>query len=179
MSARRPRPSEASLVELAAAHLRAQGYRTYVDPDGGSYFDLAAARDEEVGLVEGKVGRPREVLVQALKRRAWADWVAVVVESRRAAEALVARTTERRAEGVGVWAVDEGVLVELRAARPRRSSTEDDPFAPLRARLRDALRAIDRGEVPAGVGWAGVPRAVRAASSGRSFAEWRLDETLD
>lgn len=172
----RGRPAEGELLEAVADELRLQGYRAYLDPDGASYFDLVVRRGSVVGLVEGKVGNPRRVLVQALRRRAWADWVAVVVDSARAAERLVARTEGARAATVGIWVAADGRARELRAAAHRQDDGAGDPFARHRARLRDALDAIDRGESPPGVGWSGVPREVRRASGGRAFAEWRLDE---
>jgi hypothetical protein len=175
----RARPSERALLERAAAHLRERGYRTYVDPDGGSYFDLAAVRGDELGLVEGKVGHTRDVLGQALRRRAWADWVSVVVDVRRGAERLVARTAETRARAVGVWLVEADRLVELRAAERRSADAGPASFVELKGRLREALDAIDRGASPEGVRWAGVPSEVRRVSGGRKFAEWRLDELVD
>jgi len=171
-----PRPAtERELVEAVATELRARGYRTYVDPDGADYFDLAARRDEEVGLVEGKLGGPSRVLAQALRRRAWADWVAVVVASERTARALVARTAGTRASIVGVWSWDAGSARELRAPVVRAAGAPD-PFAETRARFRQQLVDLDRGELPAGVRWSSVPAAVRRRSFGRGFAEWRLDE---
>lgn len=175
----RPRPSERSVLEVAAAHLSHLGYRTYLDPDGGSYFDLAAVRGEEVGLVEGKVGETRRVLRQALERRLWADWVAVVVPSAVSAERLVARTSELRASSVGVWVVRGDRVDELRAATPRVPTGPEDPYAPLKRRLLSGLAAIDRGESPDGVRWSGVPGEVRRAGGGRRFSEWRLDERVD
>ena len=67
-------------------------------------------------------------------------------------------------------------MVEVRPARPWSDSTDPAPFRALRARFRAILDAVDRGEIPAGVAWDGVPGAVRRASGGRAFAEWRLDE---
>jgi len=64
--------SERELLETVAEELRRRGYRTYVDPDGTDYFDLAARRGDEVGLVEGKLGRPKAVLAQGRRRSAWA-----------------------------------------------------------------------------------------------------------
>ncbi len=46
---RPPRPSERSIVEVAAAYLQAQGYRTYRDVDGTDYFDLVAQRATRSG----------------------------------------------------------------------------------------------------------------------------------
>lgn len=172
----RPRRSEHDLLGAVARHYAAQGCTTYLDPDGASFFDLAVRRGEEVGLVEGKVGGLRNVLGQALRRRAWADWVAVAIDAPRAAERLRLRTAAGRARVVGILLVGPTGLTELRAPGRRPLVPDDDPFAPLRARFRLALDAIDRGERPDGVGWSGVPSAVRHASGGRRFAEWRLDE---
>jgi len=170
----RPRLTERALVEQAARHLEERGFRTYVDPDGTDYFDLVARRGPEVGLVEGKLGRPRALLGQALRRRPWGDWVAVALPSRRLAERLVAETRGRRSEPVGVWLVQENAVVELRAAVP--FTARPDPYAPERARLHRVLDQVDRGEIPTGARWDGVAREVRRASGGRGFAEWRLDE---
>ncbi len=164
---------ERQLLRAVAEAYRERGYRTYLDPDGADYFDLAVRRGPEVGLLEGKVSGPSAVLAQALRRRPWADWVAVVLGSRRSAERLAARTAGQRAEVVGVWAVESGRAVELRP--PRRAELEG-PFAETRGRFRALLEGLDLGELPSGVRWSGVPRAVRRASSGRGFAEWRLDE---
>ena len=175
----RPRGSERELLEIAARAMAARGYRTYLDPDGKSYFDLAVRRGAVVGLLEGKIGRPRLVFAQALRRRAWADWVGVVVDSAKAAQALVERTASSRAAVVGVSVVVDGQFTEVRAPTPRSGEAGSDPFARHRARLREALEAIDRGTMPQGVSWSGVPREVRRASGGRAFAEWRLDEAFE
>jgi len=172
----RPRPSERSLLEAVAAVLAERGYRTYVDPDGGDYFDLAVRRGEEVGLVEGKIGDASAVLGQALRRRAWADWVAVALGSPSAAARLVARTSGRRAAVVGVWAVEAGVARELRPAVAAPPPAPEDPFAGPRRRFRQALDDLDRGTLDPSIRWSGVPGAVRRSSAGRKFAEWRLDE---
>ncbi len=172
----KPRRHESELVERVAAFLVARGYRVYVDPDRGSYFDLVARRGEEVGLVEAKVSDARTVLRQALVRRAWADWCAVAVGGERSARRLAERTRGGRAEPVGVWAVRGDDVLEVRAPTPWASSTDPTPYRELKERFRAILDAVDRGEIPAGVGWGGVPGAVRRASGGRSFSEWRLDE---
>jgi len=171
----RPR-SEAELVGLAARHAEGLGYRAYIDPDGSSYFDLVVRRGAEVGLVEAKLGRARPLLRQALRRRAWGDWVAVVLPSRRLAEPLVRATTDRRSAPVGVWALDGGSVVELRPAGRFPSVGGADPFGPLRERFRRVLDAVDSGATPTGVPWDDVLGEVRRASGGRRFAEWRLDE---
>ncbi|MGP8078501.1 MAG: hypothetical protein ACLQD8_07845 [Thermoplasmata archaeon] len=174
----RPR-SEAELVRATARYLETEGYRVYIDPDGTDYFDLAARRGAEVGLVEAKLSRPRDLLVQALRRRPWADWVAVVVPSPRMAARLVASTAGRRADPVGIWVLERGAVSVVRAARPfARSGMGDDPFAAHRDRFRKVLGRIDRGEVPEGIRWDGLARELRRASGGRGFREWRLDEEL-
>lgn len=174
-----PRPArlrESAVVAAAGRHLEAQGYRVWVDPDGGSYFDLVARRGREIGLVEAKVAGARAVLAQALRRRVWGDWVAVILASERSARALAERTEGSRAAPVGVWYAKRGSVVVVRVARPWRSEGSADPFADLRARFARILDAIDSGELPGAVRWEGVVREVRRASGGRGFAEWRLDE---
>jgi hypothetical protein len=178
---RPPRPglprSERELVERVARHLTDQGYHAYIDLDGTSYFDLIVRRGEEVGLVEAKLGQGRALLAQALRRRPWGNWVAVVLPSLRIAERLVRETTGRRAEPVGVWWLDGETVRTVRAARafPARGEGED-PYDAVRAQLRLALDRVDRGETPEGLRWDGVLSEVRRASGGRGFAEWRLDE---
>ena len=166
---------ERELLETVAGELRRRGYRTYLDPDGTDYFDLAARRGDEVGLIEGKAGSGAEVLGQALRRRPWADWVAVAVASARVADRLVARTSGRRASLVGVWWSAQGVAREVRPATPS-PVPDESPFSELRLRLRQRLVALDDGALPAGVRWSGVVAEVRRASRGRGFSEWRLDE---
>lgn len=163
-------------MEAAARFLEEKGYRTRIDPDGTNYFDLVARRGEEVGLVEAKVANSRAVFTQALVRRAWGDWVAVVIASRRAATALAERSRGTRAEPVGVWWCEAGAVGVVREARPWIAPGADDPYAPLRERFRRVLDALERGDVPEGLTWSGVPRTVRRASGGRGFREWRLDE---
>jgi hypothetical protein len=172
----RVRPREAELVAAARRHLEAEGYRVWVDPDGRDYFDLIARRGREVGLVEAKVANSRAVLVQALRRRAWGDWVAVLVSSERSARALAERTDGQRGAPVGVWYARDGVVTVVREARPWTTAGAPDPFADLKARVHRILDDLESGEIPDSVRWDGVVREVRRASGGRGFAEWRLDE---
>lgn len=179
MSAARPRRvrlSEAEVVRIAAEHLEEQGYRVRVDLDGNDYFDLVARRGEEVGLVEAKVADSRTVLTQALKRRGWGDWTAVVLAGSRAAERLVERTDRTRARPVGVWSVVDGQVRVHRAATAWASPGAPDPYAELRERFRAVLDALDQGTIPSGVRWDGLMHEIRRASGGRGFSEWRLDE---
>ena len=177
---RRPAPArpatEKELVRAVAAILERDGWRAYVDPDGTDYFDLVVRRAGVVGLVEAKLGRPRELLVQALRRRAWGDWVAVVVPSVRVAERLARSTDGRRAAPVGVWALEATALREIRPARSFVPSGDADPFAGHRARFRELLDRIDRGDLPEGIRWDGLGGEIRRSSGGRGFREWRLDE---
>jgi hypothetical protein len=175
----KPRVSEKEVVATAAAFLESQGYRVYPNLDATDYFDLVARRADEVGLVEAKVSGSRAVLVQALKRRAWGDWVAVVLPSETSAERLAARTIGTRAARVGVWVAAAGTVRVVRAAEPWVRPGDHDPYAGLRVRFRSVLDRIDSGELPSDVPWSGVVRAVRQASGGRGFAEWRLDERMD
>lgn len=172
----RPR-TEAELVARTATAFARDGFRPYVNPDGLDYFDLVVRRGVEVGLVEAKLGQPRALLVQALRRRPWGDWVAVVVPSRRTADRLAASTAGRRAGPVGVYVLDGDRLVTVRP--PERfvaPDDADDPFAALRDRFRRVLDRRDAGELPDGIPWDGLFRELRRASAGRGFREWRLDE---
>ncbi len=168
--------TEGEVVAALAAHLSAQGFRTYVNPDGTDYFDLVARRGDEVGLVEAKVGDARTVLSQALRRRVWGDWSAIALAGDLAAQRVADRTRGTRAEPIGVWVARPGNVREVRSARRWVTPGVEDPYAELRARFRGILDALDRGELPTAVRWDGVPRAVRRASAGRGFAEWRFDE---
>jgi len=174
-----PRIPETEVVRTAAAFLARQGYTVYPNLDSTDYFDLVARRGKEVGLVEAKVSGSRAVLVQALRRRAWGDWVAVILPSERAAERLATRTARTRASRVGVWATVAGSVRVVRAAERWVGPGEDDPFLDLRERFRTVLDRVDSGEIPPDVRWAGLMRAVREASGGRGFREWRLDEPLE
>ena len=178
-SRRGRRPAESEIVAAARRHLEADGFRVWVNPDGRDYFDLVARRGSEVGLVEAKVAGSAQVLAQALRRRAWGDWVAVVLASERAAWRLADRTARSRAAPVGVWWARRGTGVTVvRPARPWPAPGDADPFAPLRARFARLLDALERGEIPDAVTWDGVVREVRRASGGRGFQEWRLDEPV-
>ena len=172
----RSRPRETEIVDVARRHLEQQGYRVWVDPDGRNYFDLVARRGREVGLVEAKVAGARAVLVQALRRRAWGDWVAVLLASERSARALARRTEGTRAEPVGVWWAGNGGVSVARPARPWTVAGADDPYADLRARFARILDDLESGVLPDSAAWDGVVGQVRRASGGRGFREWRLDE---
>ncbi len=166
-------------IELRApvrAHLEAQGYRTWADPDGHDYFDIVALRGEELGLVELKVSAARQVFGQALRRRAWADWVAVAIPGRRAAARLIERAGAERSERIGVWVVADGRVEELRPARALYRPDEEAPFERARAALRTMLRALESGAIPEGSDWGifGSPRLPGAHR--RSTRDWRLEE---
>lgn len=179
-SRRAARPRETEIVAAARRHLEGQGYRVWVNLDGRDYFDLVARRGSEIGLVEAKVGGSRVVLSQALRRRAWGDWVAVVVSSERGAWRLAGRSSRTRAAPVGVWWARRGTGVTVvREALPWRPPGTEDPFADVKARFHRILDAIESGEVPESIPWDGVVREVRRASAGRGFREWRLDEAVE
>ncbi|MFZ0698805.1 MAG: hypothetical protein WAN74_01225 [Thermoplasmata archaeon] len=173
MSPARPL-SEHALAAPVQRHLEELGYRVWIDPDGRDYFDVVARREEEVGLVELKLADGPRVFTQALRRRAWGDWVAVAVASERSAERLVQLRTTPLARRVGIWFV-QGDTVEVR----RASQPWSGPGAPYEEERRTFRAVLDRlasGEIPAGVGWGGVGRMVRRASGGRGFQEYTIEE---
>jgi len=167
---------ESELRGPVCAHLESNGYRTWVAPDGRDYFDIVALRGEEIGLVELKVSAARQVFGQALRRRAWADWVAVAIPGRRAAERLVARAGSDRAGRVGVWVVGKDGVTELRPALRMYADGEATPFEEARAEFRERLRILETGELPEGIDWGifGAPRL--AGPHRRSTKDWRLEE---
>ncbi|MGA8664472.1 MAG: hypothetical protein WB809_05340 [Thermoplasmata archaeon] len=171
-----PRPTERSVAEAGARYLEGEGYRTWIDPDGSDYFDLVARRGREVGLVEAKAAESRNVLAQALTRRVWGDWVAVLLGSFRAAERLELRTRGSRGEPVGIWTLKDGHVHVLRPARNWVRPGDPDPYLELKGRFGRILDALERGDLPPGIPWDGVAGSVRRASHGRKFREWRLDE---
>ncbi len=167
---------ERVLVRTVADHLTADGYRALIDPDGTDYFDLVARRGSEIGLVEVKVRDARAVLAQALRRRGWGDWNAVALGSERSAMRLAERTRGTRAESVGIWCLVGGAVRVVRPAARWVAAPESDPYASLRERFRRWLDLVEEVGGGSAVRWSGVPGAVRRASGGRAFAEWRLDE---
>ena len=167
---------ESELRAPVRAHLEAQGYRTWIAPDGRDYFDVVALRGEEIGLVELKVSAARQVFGQALRRRAWADWVAVAIPGHKAAGKLVDRLGSDKAERVGVWVVEAGGVTELRPAQRMYAVGEAMPFEEARAQFREVLRLLESGELPDGIDWGifGAPRLPGAHR--RSTKDWRLEE---
>jgi hypothetical protein len=167
---------EAELRAPVRAHLEGLGYRTWIAPDGRDYFDVVALREEEIGLVELKVSAARQVFGQALRRRAWADWVAVAIPGRTAAERLAARPGADRAERVGIWVVEGDRVSEIRPARPMYARGEATPFEEARAQFRGILKLLESGELPDGIDWGifGAPRL--AGAHRRSTKDWRLEE---
>lgn len=173
MSRGRP-ASEHDLAGPVRRHLEALGFRVWIDPDGRDYFDVVAKRNEEVGLVELKLADGPRVFAQALRRRAWADWVAVAVASERSAERLMRARTSPLARRVGIWLVRGDTVDVRRGSRPWSGS--DAPYESERQEFRAILDRLASGEIPSGVEWGGIGRMVRRASGGRGFAEYTIEE---
>ena len=165
---------ETELVAPVRAHLEADGYRVYVNPDGADYFDIVARKADEVGLVELKVADWRKVVHQALRRRGWGDWVAVVVPRRSLAAKILAHPTAPRGARVGVWCLDGGKVRVVRPATPLVAAGEVDPFPEPKAWLHERLNATD-GPGGSALTWS-VPDAGYVAGRGRSSRDWRLEE---
>lgn len=165
---------ESELAPPVVRHLAAQGYRAWVDPDGSDYFDLIARRERTIGLVELKVADWRKVMGQAVRRRAWADWVAVALPRRSLAGKALARPTAARTGRVGVWVVEAGEVTELRAAQPLREPGEPDPFAEERERMHLMLDLLESSALAPGVEW--NLTATGRGGRGRSPRGWTLEE---
>jgi hypothetical protein len=167
---RKPRIHESSLRAPVLAHLEAEGYRAWADPDGRDFLDIVAVRGAVVGLVELKVADWKTVRAQGVARRALADWVAVAVPTRRIAERIVDSLRGPVAPRLGVWiAASEGVT-EIRAAQPMPAPTADTPAAAARLRFRALVDAAVEGLIPEGTAWGGQ---ARRTGGGKSY---RLDE---
>lgn len=173
-----PLPSrEALLAPPVRSYLESLGYRVWVDPDGSDYFDVIARRSAEVGLVEMKLADWRSVVRQAVRRRGWADWVAVALPRESTARRALEATRTARLRPIGVWVVDGGTIRVLRDASPWPSA-EGDPFRPLREHLRESLDLLEAGLLPEGTKWRFVqlPAARRRGRKTLSTAHWRLEE---
>jgi hypothetical protein len=171
----RPRPRETTLIPPVERHLTADGYTVLVNPDGEDYFDLAAVRGEEVGLVELKIADWKTLKVQAAVRRTYADWVAVALPRRSLAERLLARMEGPLLHPVGVWLVEGEQLEILRAAEGWPPATRA-LFPEHRAALREMLAARAAGSLPVGATWSGFAARSAREAGGRHVREWRLDE---
>ncbi len=176
-----PRGSGASSRPVRESELRAplerflasRGYRVDFDVDGRDYFDAVARRGDEIGLVELKLADWRKVHTQALVRRAWGDWVAVLLPRRSLAERLNSRSGPPAVGRVGVWFLDQGEVQVLREASLVPGATS----SPLRGELQFALQVRDRGELPPDTIWSGLG-PVRNRRAGRRWDGrfWRLEE---
>jgi hypothetical protein len=170
---------EADLAPAVRAHLEPRGYTVWVNPDGRDYFDVVALRESEVGLIELKRTDWKHVVAQAARRRAWADWLAVVLPRRSLATRALGARAGPIAPRIGVWLAEGGRIEELRPARALRLAADADPFADDRAELRAMLASLTDGTVPVGVLWSLLGRAsVRAGRRGAT-REWRLEEFPD
>ncbi len=167
---------ERELAPAVRAFLEPRGYRVWVDPDGTDDFDIVARRDREIGLVELKIADGPKVLGQALRRRAWADWVALAVPRESLARRILARPVAERGERVGVWWVGSGTLRELRAPRPLVAPGEPDPFAARRREMGERLDLLESGALPGGVAWNLRSGSRRSLAGRRGTSEWRLEE---
>lgn len=169
---------ETELEPPVERYLAARGYRTYFDIDGTGYFDAVALRGEELGLVELKIADWRRVFSQALVRRGWGDWVAVLLPRRSLAERVLARKAPPVADRVGVWYLLEGEVKVLREARPWPSDP-GEPYPSYKQHLRESLAAVEQGLLPPGSHWRVLrPRTRSSKAPGRAGDPriWRLDE---
>lgn len=160
------------------AYLAPRGFRLRFDPDGSGYFDAVALRGEEVGLVELKVADWRRVFEQALVRRGWGDWVAVLLPRRSLAEKVLGLRAPPAAKAVGVWYLDSGQVRELRQVGPFPAARGEEAFGPLKRHLVESLAMLESGLLPPGVEWRIVRRPRRRGPRGRPIDPrlWRIEE---
>ncbi|MFZ3355747.1 MAG: hypothetical protein WA549_03190 [Thermoplasmata archaeon] len=170
------RPRESELAAPVERHLTSLGYRVWVDPDGSDYFDVVARRGEEVGLIELKLADWKGVLAQAVARRGWGSWTAVVVPRDSLGQRLLAHPRNERTTRVGIWLVRDGAIEVLRPATPSIAPGEDDPYGPLREEFRHLLDAMESGALPPNVGWTYLRGWARFQQGGRPAKSWSLDE---
>jgi hypothetical protein len=167
---------ERELADPVRSHLERQGYRVWVDPDGSDFLDVVARRGAELGLVELKIADWRTVLSQAIRRRGWADWVAVVVPRPSLAGKIVARPQAPRARRIGVWTLAGPEVRVVRPAEPLWAEGEPRPFPELRARLDAMTTLLESGALPPGVRWNLPGARGRLPGGRRSTRDWRLEE---
>jgi hypothetical protein len=129
------------------------GFRVWVDPDGSDYFDMIVQRGDELGLIELKVSDWKRVLVQAVERRAWADWVAVAVPRRSLTKRLLARSTGPVSQRVGILVLDQGHVEVLRPATACGPADLSRPPPELRARLVELLAVSSAEGVGTPIQW--------------------------
>ena len=156
--------------------LEGRGYRVWVDPDGSDYLDVVARRNDELGLVELKLADWRKVLAQAIRRRGWADWAAVLVPRPTLAAKILAAPQAPRAQRIGIWTLAEQEVRVVRESRPLWSPGEPHPFPELRARLLEMTDLLAAGGLGEGVRWELPGSKGRLPGGRRSTRDWRLEE---
>lgn len=170
---------ESDLQGPVERHLRAQGFRVYFDVDGSGYFDAVAVRGEEVGLIELKLHDWKRVFSQALVRRGWGDWVAVLLPRTSLAQKVLALRAPAAASRVGVWCLEGNEVKVIREAVPWPTDSRG-PFPSFKLHLRESLDAVDRGLLPPGSAWRILrpPTRRSSRSTGRAHDPrvWRLEE---
>ncbi|MCI4368672.1 MAG: hypothetical protein L3K09_03820 [Thermoplasmata archaeon] len=165
---------ERELAPAVCAYLAGKGYRVWVDPDGSDYFDLVCRRGAEVGLVELKLYDWKKLFAQAVRRRGFADWVAVALPRESLARKLLGRGSRAKGERIGVFVVTGEKLTVLREPKPWRDHGEANPFPDLARALSRMLDELEAGVLPEGVRWGVSDRS--SASGRRSARDYRLEE---
>ncbi|MCI4357823.1 MAG: hypothetical protein L3J95_05635 [Thermoplasmata archaeon] len=177
MTAHRSGPRrECELAPAVQAHLEALGYRVWIDPDGTDYYDVVARKDRSIALVELKLADGKAVLGQAIRRRGWAEWVAVAVPTEALARRIAQRPVAERGRRVGVWWVDGSSVRVVRPALALVREGEVDPFGPLKEQMNERLDLVEAGHLPLGIAWNLLAASRSALPGRRSTRDWRIEE---
>ena len=125
------------MVEDLASGLTEEGFHVRLEvPNMGQYADLAAAKDDEVFLIEAKIRDWRRALEQCIAHEIVADYVCVAIGSVKVSPALAEQAED---SGYGVIHCRPG-SDPIWAVRPRKNP---NTWKPQRAAFFSTLKELD------------------------------------